>query len=96
MTAELIISISNATRPAFIVESNFGVSDSTIRIIQSSVDGMKWLKHLRYLLYVQNELKQPLKYLKKYTRYLRPTSRNRGHTALQMSVGRPVFLSVCR
>jgi len=41
MASELTITISNASQPAFIVESNFGVSDSTIHIIKSSVDGIR-------------------------------------------------------
>ena len=43
MASEFTITISNATRPAFIVESSFGVSDSTIHVIKSSIDGMKYL-----------------------------------------------------
>jgi len=43
MASEFTMSISNATRPAFILESNFGVSDSTIHVIKSSIDGMKYL-----------------------------------------------------
>jgi len=39
MASDLIIDVSSILKPAFIVESNFGISDSTIRIKHMTVNG---------------------------------------------------------
>jgi len=39
MSSDLIIDISNISKPAIIVESNFGISDSTIRIKHMAISG---------------------------------------------------------
>ena len=72
MTSELTITISNTSQPEFIVESNFGVSDSTIHIIKSSVIGMKCFNFM-YKAYCMNKIcfsKKPRlkKYIKKTTK----------------------------
>jgi len=40
VASDFTINVSSITKPAFIVESNFGISDSTIRINKLTVDGM--------------------------------------------------------
>jgi len=40
MASELTIDVSNVTKPTFIYDSKFGISDSTIRIKKIAVDGM--------------------------------------------------------
>jgi len=40
MASEFIIGATNVLKPAFIVESNFGVSDSSIRITHMAMNGM--------------------------------------------------------
>ena len=39
MVSDLVIDATSSIKPAFIVESNFGISDSSIRINKLAVDG---------------------------------------------------------
>jgi len=40
MTSDLIIDVTSISKPAFIVESNFGISDSTVSLNRMTVNGM--------------------------------------------------------
>jgi len=42
MASDFVIDITSITKPAFIVESNFGISDSTIRINHIAINGMRF------------------------------------------------------
>ena len=42
MASDFVIDITRITKPAFIVESNFGISDSTIRINHIAINGLRF------------------------------------------------------
>ena len=49
MTSDFIINVSSVTKPAFSVESNFGISDSTVSINRLTVNGMYFYRLPMYL-----------------------------------------------